>query len=117
MTIEDIQNICKQFKGVTEDIKWEDHLCFNVGGKMFLVTAPDSTPPTASFKVPDEIFEELTAKGGFSPAAYLARYKWVYVDNFNRLNLKEWEEYIRQSYNLIFAKLPAKVRKEISMKS
>ncbi|MGV3587259.1 MAG: MmcQ/YjbR family DNA-binding protein [Adhaeribacter sp.] len=117
MTIEVIQNICKQLKGVTEDIKWEDHLCFNIGGKMFLVTTPDSTPATASFKVPDEIFEEVAAKEGFSPAPYLARYKWVYVDNINRLNSQEWEAYIRQSYNLIFAKLPAKVRKEISMTS
>ncbi|GEO04865.1 hypothetical protein AAE02nite_25290 [Adhaeribacter aerolatus] len=115
MTIEEIQNICQQLRGVTEDIKWENHLCFNVGGKMFLVTAPDSTPATASFKVPDEIFEEVAAKKGFSPAAYLARYKWVYVDNINRLNLEEWQAYIKQSYDLIFAKLPTKIRKEISL--
>jgi len=65
--------------------------------------------------VPDEIFEEVAAKEGFSPAGYLARYKWVFIDNINRLNAKEWEEYIKQSYDLIFAKLPVKIRKEITM--
>jgi predicted DNA-binding protein (MmcQ/YjbR family) len=43
MEIEDLEKICKSFKGVTEDIKWEDHLCFNVGNKMFLITAPDTS--------------------------------------------------------------------------
>jgi hypothetical protein len=36
MNSEDLQGICEKLKGVTEDIKWEDHLCFNVGKKMFL---------------------------------------------------------------------------------
>ena len=37
MNIEEIQNLCKQLPGVTEDIKWGNDLCFSVGGKMFLV--------------------------------------------------------------------------------
>ena len=35
MEIEDKHKICRTFKGVTEEIKWEGHLCFNVGKKMF----------------------------------------------------------------------------------
>ncbi len=85
MTIEDLQSICKTFPGTTEDIKWEDHLCFNVGGKMYLVTSPGTIPHTASFKVSDEIFEEISSREGFKPAAYLARYKWVYIDDINRI--------------------------------
>lgn len=115
MTIEEIQLICRQLPGVTEDMKWEDHLCFNVGGKMFLITSPDQVPPTASFKIPDEVFEEISAKPGFMPAAYLARYKWVALDNISRLTAKEWEHYIQQSYRLISAKLPAKVKKQIGL--
>lgn len=113
MTIEDLQSICKTFPGTTEDIKWENHLCFNVGEKMYLVTSPDTIPHTASFKVSDEEFEELTNREGFKPAAYLARYKWVYVDDINCMGKKEWSKYLRQSYDLVFAKLPAKIRKQI----
>ena len=113
MTIEDIQLICEAFAGTTEDIKWENHLCFNVGGKMFLVTAPDSIPHTASIKVSDEDFELLIQREGITPAPYLARYKWVHLDDINRFSKQEWEQYAKQAYEIIYAKLPAKAKKEI----
>ena len=116
MEIEDIQKICRSFKGVTEDIKWEDHLCFNVGNKMFLITAPDKVPHTATFKVTDEDFELLPEREGFIPAPYMARYKWIYVDDINRFSKKEWEKYLKQSYDLVFAKLPLKVKNGIEGK-
>ncbi|MCW3076016.1 MAG: hypothetical protein JWO32_625 [Bacteroidetes bacterium] len=113
MSIEELQKICKKLKGVTEDIKWENHLCFNIGGKMFLVTAPDAVPQSASFKVSDEEFEALASQKGFMPAPYLARYKWVHLDDINRLSKKQWEHYATQSYELIFAKLPAKIKNSL----
>lgn len=115
MTIEDIQTICKTFPGVTEDIKWEDHLCFNVGGKMFVVTSPDRLPHTASFKTSDEDFEELSVRPGFIPAPYMARHKWVYVDDINRLSYKQWAHYLKQAHALVAAKLPAKTRKQLGL--
>jgi predicted DNA-binding protein (MmcQ/YjbR family) len=113
MTIEDLRTICRSFKGVTEDIKWEDHLCFNIGGKMFLVTSMGPAPQSASFKVSDEDFEELCEREGFIPAPYLARHKWVHVDNISRLNKTQWKKYAEQSYRLIASKLPAKTRKQL----
>ena len=113
MTIEEIRSCCLALPGVTEDIKWEDHLCFNVGGKMFLVTAPDNFPVSASFKASDADFEELQEREGFIPAPYMARYKWIFVDNLERMTGEEWDKYIRISYDLVFAKLSGKVKKEI----
>lgn len=115
MTIESLQSICKKFKGVTEDIKWEDHLCFNVGGKMFIVTAPDKVPVSASFKASDEDFEELPEREGFIPAPYMARHKWIFVDDIKRFSKKEWERYARKAYELVGAKLPAKTRKQLGL--
>lgn len=114
MNIEELQQICKQLKGVTQDIKWENHLCFNIGGKMFLVTSPDEVPISASFKVANDDFEELCNIEGFTPAPYLARYNWVLLDDINRLSERDWKQYIRQSYELIYSKLPAKTKKEIT---
>jgi len=111
MTIETLQAICKALPEVTEDIKWETHLCFNVGGKMFIITSPDSVPVTASFKASEEVFNELTEREGFTPAPYLARYKWVNVDDIKRLSKKEWQEYMEQAYNLVAAKLPKKKKR------
>lgn len=115
MTIETIQTICHQLPGVTEDIKLGEHLCFNVGGKSFLFTYPGGVPPSASFKVPDEDFETVSSMEGLEPQPYIARYKWVLARDISSLTKKEWEFYIKQSYQLIAAKLPAKVRKSIGL--
>jgi predicted DNA-binding protein (MmcQ/YjbR family) len=113
MTLAEIRTICVSFPGVTEDIKWGNHLCFNIGGKMFLVTSPDSVPVTASIKVSDEEFEVLTNREGIIPAPYMARNKWVYVDSINRLSKKEWERYLLEAYTIIFAKLSGRMRAAI----
>lgn len=113
MLIEDIQNICKKFPHVTEDIKWESHLCFCVGEKIFIITSPDESPVSASFKVNDEDFAELREREGFQPAPYLARYKWIHVDNINRFSKKQWEDYLGKAYELVKAKLPSKKKKEL----
>jgi len=115
MTVEEIQSICKRYTGVTEDIKWEDHLCFNVGEKMFLITAPDAVPVSASIKVSDEAFDELSNKKGFMPAPYLARYKWIFMDDINRLSKKQWESYISTAYHMVGSKLPLKTRRKLGI--
>ena len=113
MSIEDIQAICRQLPGVTEDIKWEHDLVFSVGAKMFCVVGLDQLPVTASFKVTDEEFEEMSHRKGFKPAPYVAKYKWVFMENIDLMKKSDWKKYIRQSYELVKAKLPAKLRKEI----
>lgn len=115
MNLEELQQLCQTFKGVTEDIKWQDHLCFNIGGKMFLVVSPDSIPVSASFQVTSDEFDELSQKEGFVPAPYLAKYKWVHLDDINRLSKKQWQHYARQSYELKAAKLPKKIKTEIGL--
>jgi len=113
MTIEDLQKICNDLKGTTEDIKWEDHLCFNVGNKIYLITSPDSLPQSASFKTTEEDFDILYERKGFMPAPYLARYKWVQLENINLLSPLEWKKYIQKSYDLVYSKLPAGLKKEL----
>jgi predicted DNA-binding protein (MmcQ/YjbR family) len=115
MTIEEIQLICEKLPGVTQDIKWENHLCFNVGEKMFLVTAPDGVPPSASIKVSDEEFENLIFFEGIIPAPYMARHKWVHLDTINRFSKKQWQFYIPQAYYLVASKLSVKIQKNLGL--
>jgi predicted DNA-binding protein (MmcQ/YjbR family) len=116
MTIEDIESLCRKLPGVTEDIKWGNDLCFSVGGKMFLVAGLDQSPVTASFKVANEQFDEMAEKPGFKPAPYLAKHKWIYLDDINRMSKKEWTLYINQAYELIKQKLPKKVQEGLKGK-
>ena len=113
MNIELLRGICKKLPGVTEDIKWENHLCFCVGGKIFIIIGIDEVPVTASFKVSEEDFDELTAKEGFSQAPYLAKRQWVFIDDVNRLSKKEWEQRIKIAYEIIKSKLPKKVQQNL----
>jgi predicted DNA-binding protein (MmcQ/YjbR family) len=113
MTTEDIKTICHKFPGVEEDVKWGADLCFTIAKKMFCVTGLEQHPANVSFKVTDEEFEEVSARKGFRPADYVARYKWVTVDDVKNLPRKELEHFIRQSYELIKAKLPKKERDKL----
>lgn len=114
MAIAELREICLAFPGVTEDIKWGDHLCFNIGGKMFIITSPDSVPVSASFKTTPEDFNDLSDKEGFMPAPYLARNKWIFVDDIRRLTPNHWQRYAQQAYELIASKLPLKSKKQLA---
>lgn len=111
MNIESLRTFCKSLPGVTEDIKWSDDLCFCIAGKMFCV-AGLNPPLMVSFKVTPEEFDELCSSEGIIPAPYVARYKWVLVQDVNRFNKKEWQRYFTQSYELVKSKLPKKVLKK-----
>jgi len=115
MTVEDIQGICKALPAVTEDIKWGNDLVFSVGGKMFCVAGLNQSPTTASFKVTDEQFDEMCDRPGFKPAPYVAKYKWVWLDDISKMNKTEWKKYIKQSYELVKEKLPAKIKKQLQI--
>jgi predicted DNA-binding protein (MmcQ/YjbR family) len=115
MNIEDIQHICRQLPAVTEDIKWEHDLVFSVGSKMFCVVGLDQTPTSASFKVTDAEFDEMCNRPGFKPAPYVAKYKWVWIEDIRKMKKADWQKYIRQSYELVKDKLPAKLKKQLGI--
>jgi predicted DNA-binding protein (MmcQ/YjbR family) len=114
MDIEQLRDICLSFPAVTEDVKWDNDLCFCIGTKMFCIASLDP-PFKVSFKVEDEEFEELSNTEGFMPAPYMARAKWVLVTDPGKLNNKEWEKYVKQSYELVKAKIPKKSLKELGL--
>ena len=114
MNTETLRTICLQLPQVKEEIKWGNDLVFTIGEKMFCVTSFDE-PFKASFKVPDEAFEELCNREGFLPAPYMARAKWVMVNNEAGLSKAEWETFVRQSYELVKAKLTKKLRQELGI--
>jgi len=70
-------------------------------------------PTTATFKVCEDDFENLIEKEGIMPAPYLARYKWVKIDNLQRFSKQEWENYIQKSYCLISTKFSIKQQREL----
>jgi predicted DNA-binding protein (MmcQ/YjbR family) len=114
MNIEYLREYCLSLPAVTEDVKWENDLVFSIGGKMFC--AAGLQPPLRfSFKVRDEEFEEISVRGGFKPAPYLARANWVLLMEPSKLHFDEWKQFVRTSYELVRNKLPKKIRTELGV--
>ena len=76
---------------------------------MFCVTGLDAGSHL-SFKTTPEKFAELTERPGIIPAPYVARYHWVAVENAGAIDNTELKELIALAYQLVFDKLPKKVR-------
>ena len=114
MDVETLRNFCNALPAVREDIKWGNDLCFTIAEKMFCVVGLEP-PHRFSFKVTEEEFEEVSARDGFIPAPYMARNKWVSIENPDRVKQKDWEYFVRQSYELIKANLTRKARVELGV--
>jgi len=113
MNHDELEKFCLNLKGTTTDVKWGNDLCYVIGDKMYCVTSLDQ-PMKVSIKVTAEEFCELTERDGIIPAPYMARNHWIFIEKSNALTAKEWNHYIRQSYDLVFAKLPKKTKLKIT---
>jgi len=116
MDVEVIRKLCISLPHVTEDVQWGNDLLFRIGGKIFVgVSLGPSSEGYFSFKCTPEEFAELTEREGIVPAPYVARYNWVSVKWDEALSATEFRRYIRNSYNLVSAKLPSKARRQLGI--
>ena len=113
MNVDQLRTLCLSFPGVTEQIQWGYDLLFKVGGKMFAVTPLEPAPVCLSFKASPENFAELTERPNIIPAPYLARAQWVALQTRDALPPQEFARLLRDSYDMIFAKLPKKTREAL----
>ena len=109
--LEWIRKFCRSLPDVTEDMPWDDDLCFKVRGKIFTgVLLSDGRFPRITLKCTPEAFQELLEVEGISIAPYVGRYNWVTLANSNVLPTNELESLIRGSYDLVAAKAPKRKR-------
>jgi predicted DNA-binding protein (MmcQ/YjbR family) len=110
MDHESVREFCLSLPHVTEDVQWQKDLLFRIGNKMFAVLSLDSSSEQGmSFKCTPEMFAELTEREGIVPAPYVARYHWVALERFNALKDSELKALLKNSYELVLAKLPKKI--------
>ena len=110
MDIEWIRRYCLSLPHATEQIQWGNDLVFKIAGKMFALVVLEPAPVWMSFKCSPEDFAELTEREGIRPAPYMARAQWVALATPDTLTPAELQQYVRRSYDLVFAKLPKKVQ-------
>ena len=117
MHIEELRKLCLSFPGVTEHEIWGSDLTFKVGNKMFAHSVLEVAPVWLSFKTSDEKFAELVERQDVIPAPYLARAKWVALETREAIPSAELHELLRESYDLVVAKLPKKIQANLTTKS
>ena len=105
-----VRNICLTFPGATEIVQWGSNLVFKVSDKMFAVMNLEPGETALSFKCTAEDFEDLSERPGCLPAPYLARAGWIALESLDALPAREVQTLLRQSYDLVVAKLSKKAR-------
>ncbi len=105
-----VRKVCLAFPGAEENVQWGNDLVLKVSAKMFAVTCLEPAPVCLSFKVTPGEFPELVERPGVIPAPYLARAKWVALENEEAIPKAELKRLLRQSYDLVVAGLPKSKR-------
>ncbi len=112
MNIDAVRSYCLSFPHATEDIQWGNDLLFRISGKIFVVIGLEP-PNSLAFKCTPEEFDDLIERDGIIPAPYMARNKWVKLETLDALGDRELKTLIRNSYEMIFSKLPKKTQAEL----
>jgi len=108
-----VRELCLSFPNATEQVTWGIDLTFRITGKIFAVTVLEPAKVWLSFKCSAENFAELTERVGIIPAPYLARAQWVALESKDTLQKQEIAALLRESYDLVFAKLPKKTQQAL----
>ena len=108
MNADSIRKYCLSFPHATENLQWEDDLCFKINGKIFVTLGLDAVPQRVCFKCTPERFAELCEREDIRPAPYVGRYKWVMLDRPDALRDDELRDLIQQSYAMVARKAGSK---------
>src|SRR5579871_1814528 len=111
MSVEWVRRFCLTLPHTTEIVQWGHDLVFKVGGKMY--AAMPLEPPFdvwLALKCTPEEFAELTERPGIIPAPYMVRAYWIALEDEDALPAAEVKRLLRQSYDLVLARLPKKAR-------
>ncbi len=111
MDVDSLRKLCLSLSGTTENLQWEEELCFKVGGKIFAMVGLGSVPQRLTFKCKPETFAELTEREGVVPAPYVGRYKWVQLERLDALPDIELKSLVRESYVMVAAKTKSSAHK------
>ena len=108
-----VGEVCRALPGVKVDHPFgDDHDAYKVGGKMFAIVGGMGG---LSFKVSDIAFEVLTEEGRAQPAPYLARAKWVHLDDPADWTDDDLADHLKTAHAIIAARLTRKARCELGL--
>jgi predicted DNA-binding protein (MmcQ/YjbR family) len=116
MNIEELREYCMDKKHVTESFPFDNEtLVFKVMNKMFALTGINNNPLSVNLKCdPEKAFALREEYSCVLPGYHMSKQHWNTVVIDGSVPDKLVMEWIDESYNLIVASLPKRVRDEMS---
>jgi predicted DNA-binding protein (MmcQ/YjbR family) len=108
---------CATLPATTNVIQWGASSVWKVGGRIFSICsrwgAGDHTK--ISFKCSEMSYTVLCEQDGIIPAPYLARAKWVLVQDPGAMPDEDIKLYITEAHRIITSKLTRAARRELGL--
>ena len=117
MTRDEFDIFCQSLTATTNIIQWENSSVWKVGGKIFAIHSHlgKGGQDKISFKCSDMTYMMLIEQDGIIPAPYLARAKWVQLENDQAMSDEDTKAYITQAHSIIAAKLTKAKQRELGL--
>lgn len=113
MDLEKFRNYCLGLKAVTEEMPFGDTtLVYKVAGKMFALTGIDSFASINLKCDPEEAIELRERYPAVQPGYHMNKQHWNTILMDHSISDKMLLEWTKNSYDLIVAKLPKKIKEE-----
>ena len=115
MNVEEVRHYCLSKKWVTESFPFDEHtMVFKVADKMFALYPLERQPPQVNLKCDPERAVELREEfdGVITPGYHMSKTHWntLYLEALPRQLIVDL---IDHSYDLVFSKLPKRMRDEL----
>ena len=117
MTRDEFDKFCASLPSTTNVIQWGNASVWKIGGKIFAICSfwGEGKFQKISFKCSDLNYQILCELPGIIPAPYLARAKWVQIQEEDAMSDEDLEDYIKSAFEIISSKLTKKVQKELEL--
>ncbi len=114
MNIEDFRSYCLSKKGVTEEFPFDENtLVFKVGGKMFALLDVDAFESVNLKCDPEKAIDLREHYPGVQPGYHMNKKHWNTVEMDGTIPDNLILEWVDDSYDLVFEKLPRHLRESL----
>jgi len=117
MTRDEFDVFCKSLKATTNVIQWGNATVWKVGGKIFAICSHwgKGDHQKIGFKCSDASYMMLIEQDGIVPGPYLARAKWVQLEEDQAMSDEDIKAYITEAHAIIAAKLTKAKQRELGL--
>jgi len=117
MTRDEFDVFCGSLTATTNVIQWGNATVWKVGGKIFAICSHwgKGDHQKIGFKCSDASYMMLIEHQGIVPGPYLARAKWIQLENAQAMSDDDIKIYISQAHKIIAAKLTKAKQRELGL--